>query len=283
MTTGVSEHATGLWAIHGSLLELDHQLDATFLSWARQLKAPEYRFPQFLAVEHLDRLQYFSSFPHLVTFAVTLDRDEEELKRFAEEHEVSADGSLELPMTPRVTHVVTPAACYHAYVEFEGQEFTEPKIITTRGTCCRWEDYYVGLERQWIFSMREIVCIGTSEEVQTFLTEAQKKVDRFVRELGLNVTWEGATDPFFNPKNNPKYIFQKLDPVKQELVFDGRLAIASTNDHRSYFGDAFQLTRDGQTLSSGCIAFGMERWLSAFVHSFGEDPESWPAFKVSDV
>ena len=39
MTTGVSEHATGLWAIHGSLLELDHQLDATFLSWARQLKA----------------------------------------------------------------------------------------------------------------------------------------------------------------------------------------------------------------------------------------------------
>ena len=27
MTTGVSEHAPGLWAIHGSLLDLDHQLD----------------------------------------------------------------------------------------------------------------------------------------------------------------------------------------------------------------------------------------------------------------
>ena len=97
MTTGVSEHATGLWAIHGSLLELDHQLDATFLSWARQLKAPEYRFPQFLAVEHLDRLQYFSSFPHLVTFAVTLDRDEDELKRFAKEHEAVSYTHLTLP------------------------------------------------------------------------------------------------------------------------------------------------------------------------------------------
>jgi len=140
MITGVSEHAPGLWAIHGSLLELDHQLDAIFLSWARQLNAPEYRFPQFLAVQHLDRLQYFSSFPHLVTFAVSLDRDEEELKRFAKEHEVSADGSLELPMAPRVTHVVTPAACYHAYVEFEGQEFNEPNprhLLSSGRLLCR--------------------------------------------------------------------------------------------------------------------------------------------------
>ena len=100
---------------------------------------------------------------------------------------------------------------------------------------------------------------------------------------GVSCPIIGVGSLIFNPKNNPKYIFQKLDPVKQELVFDGRLAIASTYDHRSYFGDAFQLTRDGQTLSSGCIAFGMERWLSAFVHSFGEDSESWPTFKVSDV
>ena len=84
-------------------------------------------------------------------------------------------------------------------------------------------------------------------------------------------------------KNNPKYIFQKLEPVKKELVFDDRLAIASTNDHINYFGEAFNLTRNGETLSSGCIAFGMERWLSAIVNTFGEDPNSWPSFNISNA
>ena len=283
MKIGLSKHAPGLCAIYGPLLNLDKSLDAIFLSWAHQFKALEYSFPQFLAVKHLDRLQYFTSFPHLATFAVTLDRDEDELTRFSHEHKVLENGSLELPKIQPSTHVITPAACYHAYVEFEGQQFDQPKIITTRGICCRCEDHYVSLERQWTFSMREIICIGTPEEVHNFLNNAKEKVDRFINKLGLNVKWEGATDPFFNPKNNPKYIFQKLEPVKKELVFDDRLAIASTNDHINYFGEAFNLTRNGETLSSGCIAFGMERWLSAIVNTFGEVPNSWPSFNISNA
>ena len=42
--------------------------------------------------------------------------------------------------------------------------------------------------------------------------------DRDVKELsleyyagiGLPVEWADATDPFFSPANNPKYLFQKL-------------------------------------------------------------------------
>jgi len=99
---GLSEHAPGLCAIYGPLLNLDKSLDAIFLSWAHQFKALEYSFPQFLAVKHLDRLQYFTSFPHLATFAVTLDRDEDELTRFSHEHKVLENGSLELPKFSRV-------------------------------------------------------------------------------------------------------------------------------------------------------------------------------------
>ena len=276
MEYGLSKHGNGLSSIYGPLLELDKSLDAIFLSWAKEFQAVEYRFPQLLAVKHLDRLQYFKSFPHLATFAVTLEKDKDKLKHFSDNHIVLENGSMELSNVDLSTHVVTPAACYHAYVEFKGKEFQQPKIITTRGICCRCEDHYEILERQWIFSMREIICIGTQKEVRDFLEDAKKKVDSFINKIGLDLKWVDATDPFFNPKNNPKYIFQKLEPVKRELIFDNRLAIASTNDHINYFGEAFNLTRDGKILSSGCIAFGMERWLSAIVRTFGDDSKNWP-------
>lgn len=274
--SGMKEHAPGLCSVSGPLLALDKRLDAVFLSWAEELGAADARFPGFLAVKHLDRLQYFASFPHLATFAAPLPRDAIVLERFAAEHRVDDEGALALPELAPVTHVVTPAACYHAYVELEGRALDERTLVTTRATCCRREEHYVALERQWTFSMREIVCVGTPAEVASFLEEAAAKLTRFVERLQLPVAWEGATDPFFNPTKNPKYAFQKLEPVKRELVFDGRLAIASTNDHRSHFGEAFGITRDGAALSSGCIAFGVERWLSSFVHAFGSDPAAWP-------
>ncbi len=277
---GMKEHGPGLCSVSGPLLALDKQLDAVFLSWADALGAPEVRFPGFLAVKHLDRLQYFASFPHLATFAAPLPRDPAVLARFAAEHRVDDDGAMALPVTAPITHVVTPAACYHAYVELEGRELAERTLLTTRATCCRHEDHYLALERQWTFSMREIVCVGTPAEVASFLEEAAGMLTRFSERLGLPAAWQGATDPFFNPRKNPKYVFQKLEPVKRELVLEGsasgQLAIASTNDHRTYFGEAFGLTRDGAALSSGCIAFGLERWLSAFLHTFGGDPAAWP-------
>lgn len=279
--SGMKEHGPGLCSVSGPLLSLDKALDDVFLGWAEELGAPEVRFPAFLAAKHLHRLQYFSSFPHLATFAAPLSREPAVLQRFADRAHVDEDGAIELgaeAMAP-VTHVVTPAACYHAYVELEGRELQERTTLTTRATCCRQEDRYVPLERQWTFSMREIVCVGTPDEVAAFLEEAAAKLSRFVDRLKLPVAWQSATDPFFAPAKNPKYVFQRLEPVKRELVLDGRLALASTNDHRTYFGEAFGLTRDGAALSSGCIAFGVERWLSAFRHTFGDDAARWPDVK----
>jgi len=87
----------------------------------------------------------------------------------------------------------------------------------------------------------------------------------------MPVEFQNATDPFFNPSKNPKYLMQKLDPVKTEMIFDGKLAIGSLNFHRNYFGEAFQISRDGKEAFSGCVAFGLERWIYALVHTFGTD------------
>jgi hypothetical protein len=112
--------------------------------------------------------------------------------------------------------------------------------------------------------------------VRSFLARYENKVDDFFQRIHLNVEWKNATDPFFNPSRNPKFLAQKLDPVKTEMVFETGLAIGSVNFHRNYFGEAFQIRREGQDAYSGCVAFGIERWIFAFLNQFGPDQKNWP-------
>jgi len=266
----------GQSALSGSLLELYRRLDSLFLSWAAECGAEEYQFPTFIPAFELARLDYFRSFPHLVTFPVVLDPGEANLKRFSEGAPLDAEGVIQLAGAAPIRDVLTPAACYHFYIQFQGEQLHSPRYVTTRATCFRREASYSPLERQWSFSMREIVCLGTADEVKHFLQRYQDRVQRFLMRIGLPVEWKNATDPFFNPSRNPKYILQKLDPVKTEMVYRTGLAIGSINFHRNYFGEAFQISRESKEAFSGCVAFGVERWIYAFLNHYGLNESQWP-------
>ena len=272
---GVGHRDRGQTVLSGDLLGLDGRLDQIFTSWARCWNAVEYRFPACVEARHLERLDYFQSFPHLATFPVTLDKRHENVEEFASGHACNPQGEVSLPKLSPTEHVLTPAACYHVYIELEGEVLDAPRYITTRATCFRNEEEYTPLERQWNFSMREIVCLGTAAEVEDFLIRSTYVINHFAARIGLPAEWADATDPFFSPASNPKHLFQKLESVKRELVFRDDLAIASTNFHRDYFGEAFDITRDGENAYSGCVAFGMERWLSAFLGAYGTTSEHW--------
>lgn len=129
--------------------------------------------------------------------------------------------------------------------------------------------------------MREIVCLGTADEVKTFLNRYQERIGEFFKDIKLPVEWTHATDPFFNPSRNPKYLSQRLDPVKTEMVFQNQLAIGSVNFHRNYFGEAFKISRGGREAFSGCVAFGVERWVHAWLTQFGPDKQGWPSLTSS--
>ena len=266
----------GQCSLSGDLLLLERRLEEVFLGWAAEERAAEHRFPTFLPARELQKLDYFRSFAHLVTFPVALDADPANLKEFARGEPLSADGEIRLARASPIRDVLTPAACYHFYVAFQGEALAAPRHLTTRATCFRREAHYAPLERQWSFSMREIVCLGTSEEVQAFLARREAAAEAFWRRLDLPVEWQVATDPFFDPRSNPKYLAQKLDPVKREMVFEGRLALGSSNFHRNVFGEAFAIRRAGAEAFSGCIAFGIERWIHAILSRFGPDPRRWP-------
>ena len=262
--------------LSGELLELYRRLDRLFLKWAGEERAKEYAFPPFIPARELDKLDYFRSFPHLVTFPAALDPDAKNLERFADGTPVDAEGSLHPSALGPIRDILTPAACYPFYIHFQGEALQGPRVVTTRATCFRREESYVPLERQWSFSMREIVCLGTAEEVKEFLKRSRDRIDRFLTSIRLPIEWREAADPFFRPTRNPKYLLQKLDPVKTEMVFQDRLAIGSLNFHRNYFGETFRISRGGEEAFSGCVAFGLERWIAAFLDRFGTHKESWP-------
>jgi hypothetical protein len=130
--------------------------------------------------------------------------------------------------------------------------------------------------------MREIVCIGTESDVKAFLDRCVRRVSALERELRLECELATASDPFFAPTARGQAALQRIKGLKHELEFrfsDTRpLAIASFNDHETFFGEAFGISSvDGTPAWSGCVAFGIERWLLAILCTHGVDPEGWPS------
>jgi len=283
---GCTWYENGQSALSGSLLELFRRFDRLFVEWAKESGAGEYSFPVFIPAHELAKLDYFGSFPHLVTFPVTLDPEPANLESFARSFAgpgapLGPGGAIRLTRPAAIRDVLTPAACYHFYIRFQGETLEAPRVVTTLATCFRREAHYTPLERQWSFSMREIVCIGSEGEVKQFLAKYRESLDAFFRRIGLPIAWANATDPFFNPSRNPKSIMQRIEPVKTEMVFGGRLAVGSINFHQNYFGEVFGLRRAGKAAYSGCVAFGLERWISAFLTHFGWEQSDWPDIEMT--
>lgn len=281
-TPGLRWSRRGYASLSGPLHALAGRVRARLDGLAATFGADPLAFPPFLPVAELQRIDYFGSFPHLATFPTHLDsreEREEDVAGFAAAP-LGGDGRAALPSTGMapVHEVLTPAACYHLYVHFQGETFTRPRVFTTTATCYRREASYHPLERQWAFTMHETVAMGTAGEVRDFLDEARDRADALAAAAGLPVRWEQATDPFFRPSKNPQYLMQRIDPTKHELVYGDGLAIASINLHHDHFGRAFGIGREsaGTPVTTGCVAFGVERWLAAIVREHGADPASWP-------
>ena len=70
---------------------------------------------------------------------------------------------------------------------------------------------------------------------------------------------------------------QRLEPLKHEFRHRGSLAIASVNFHRNFFGERFGIRdQDRNTAFSGCVAFGIERWLYSLMQEYGSNWETYP-------
>jgi seryl-tRNA synthetase len=260
------------WSISGGLASLGveatallRSLDDTFTGWGTAAGAEQMMLPPLTRVDALHPLDYFHSFPHLGSVVSRIRTDR--LDDYSQA--VAVDAILASDMV-NASYLLPSAACYSVYLHLHGVVLDEPAVITTMARCFRNEDHYDGLRRLWGFSMREIVCVGSAGAVRHHLERHHGILAAFLGRLGVGFDRQVATDPFFK-KNDPRAFLQKIDPVKEEYVVADGTAIASMNYHRNFFGERCHMTYAGRPAFTGCVAFGLERWVHVLAEGFGGD------------
>lgn len=273
------EVAPGVVGLKGPVVLLLAEIETALADLARAETPNEWRAPSGVSFRTLERAQYFASFPQWLSAASHLSGDATVLEGIAG---ATSPGAAARSSLAPADVALPPAVCYNTYAALADSVIASPTLMTAQGTCWRHEaERTFALERGWAFTMREIVCLGSERDVKEFLDRAAARVAALERALGIEAELETASDPFFAPTARGRAALQRIKGLKQELVFrfaDGRpLAIASFNDHELFFGEAFGISlADGMPAWTGCVAFGLERWLLAVLASYGVDPRNWP-------
>ncbi|MGZ0150515.1 hypothetical protein ACXJJ3_25880 [Kribbella sp. WER1] len=283
----VSEQGEGQVAIGEPLLSLlnwfDHRfrgmLDAAF-------DVTEYRYPTLISTRALERAGYPGSFPQHLMLVTRLHNDLDTYREFTDR---LADGPIDaavLEHCRNIDYCLPPTMCYHTFHQYRGRTL-EPdglKVVTCRGKSFRYEaGYATTLERLWDFTIREVVFLGTRHEVLDARECYLAEILAFTEELGLAGHCEVANDPFFGGVDSSARISsQRMLELKYEVrldVGDGRdIACASFNFHDALFGKAFDIQLDDSgPIRTGCVGFGLERWVYAFLCRYGADPADWPS------
>ena len=288
----VVQEGPGFFALGPSLASLLNYVDARLVGIADQFEASPYRFPALVPATLMERVQYFTSFPHSLSFVSHLSENLPNIERFAAEAKcehgrVVIDRSVFAPPTA----LLSPTVCHHVYFGLENSVIDQRGFIATAcGSCFRYEaSNMVSLERLWNFTMREIVFVGDEDFVSDNLTKARTVARSLFDDLDLTFRVETANDPFFIGTYRDQAAYQAAFELKYEiraaLPYKGStMAVGSYNRHGDFFGRKLNISDStGQPVQSGCFAIGLERIVWAFLAQHGINPEGWPAAIRSTV
>jgi seryl-tRNA synthetase len=236
---GIQLDPGGSLQFHGAAREFFGAIDAGLAGLAREAGALPWSPPATISRESLDRAGYFQA--------------------FADTAVAATEAAAFLP----------PAACYHLYAAWRDRRVDDECLVTLATTCARHEARAAddaGRLRQ--FRMREVVFIGRPDWIAATRDDWMARASAFAASMGLAGSLEPATDMFFGNQGRGRRLIQQVRQLKFELRMDagrfGRLAVASFNLHETFFGSRFGITlADGSVASSGCAAFGIERWTLA--------------------
>jgi hypothetical protein len=285
MPPGIDFEGEGLSVLEGIPLALFEYFDRVFEAFGAAWSPRRFRAPTLIPTGVLAKCDYFRSFPHNVTYACHLPEDPARIEDFRRRHhdrETLDERALGDMVPPEVC--LSPAVCYHVY--YANRDRVVPStglVYALCGKCFRYESSNLrDLRRLWDFTMREVVFLGGREQV---LAERERGIERFrliLDEHDLAAEIRTASDPFFiAPDAAAKTYFQLSSDTKFEISLvlpdDKRLAVGSFNYHNDFFGKAFDSRLEsGGPMFSACIAFGLERWVYAFLAQHGADPARWP-------
>lgn len=237
-------------------------VDSRVRSLAADRQAATVIGPGLLSTGLLERIDFFHNFPQLALHPATYTGPfRDELANGA------APGSVTGAVLVAGDGLLPSATCYGVFGSLQGVELERTSVFTAVGRCFRNEDSYSGLARLLSFHMREIVAVGTRDDVEAFRTWAIEAVHTMAGRYGLTLGFEPANDPFY--LKSSRSLLTALDPVKFEFLADDGTAIASINRHRNFFGERLGISVGGEPVHSVCLAFGLERWVHALTEKDG--------------
>lgn len=283
---GVRFLGMGQVALSGAPLAALDYFDRVFTELGERFGARPLRVPTLIPVETLAKCDYLKSFPHIVNFVGHLPEDPALIEDFQRRHHDRAtldDAATQQLQTPETA--LSPAVCYHTYSMHAGDRLKPGGVIYgVAGKCFRYEAGNMkDMRRLWDFSMREVVFLGTRDEVLAHRERGVALMSEFLDAHGIAAEIRTASDPFFVAPDDSlaKTYFQLSSDTKYEVAAylpDGsQLAVGSLNYHSDFFGKVFDcLAGDGGPMHSVCIGFGLERWVHALLAQHGADPAHWP-------
>ncbi|WP_128896086.1 hypothetical protein [Longirhabdus pacifica] len=258
-------------------LALLEKLDAEMLAIAKQVKAQMRSYPTILHEQNMQRNQYHKNFPQHIYAVHHIPHQHKIIEQFRKSNEGQDQW---------FTHTgdyLQPCICYHCYEELGNQKWDNHHIFTAKGPCFRHEvEWKLNTFRKNEFMMREIVFVGDQQWVIFMREQLMQAVWTLFCKLDMTGHIIAAHDPFFHYDDvQQKAMFQLVTDAKYELEVnvgdDKHYSIASFNYCEDVLCEKYNITgRDGQALYSGCVAFGLDRWLAALFYYYGQDMKKLP-------
>jgi seryl-tRNA synthetase len=267
----------------GDRFELVRGAFNALITGAAAVDAPErMAFPPLLPRRHLEKIGYLKSFPHLAGTVFAFDGDEQQAAVQEERARRHQDWSEFQSMTDLV---LTPAACYPIYpaVAARGPLQAGGITVDAGGSYVFRHEPSGDPARLQMFHQREIVRIGAPETVAAWRDAWRDRSVRLLESVGLDVSFDVASDPFFGRSGRLLARSQRAQELKFEVLAQiagpEPTAVASFNYHQDYFSSTYgiAINNDGGPAHTACLGFGLERITLALFRAHGFDVDSWPA------
>jgi len=242
--------------------------------------AEVFRFPPVMSRRQLEASGYLNSFPQLLGCVCCLHGTERDILSAVERSKKGDDWTNSATSAELV---LSPAACYPVYpiAAARGPAPSGGHVFDVSADCFRHEPSR-HLDRLQSFRMREYVRIGSPEQIVAFRAGGIDGAKEMAAELELPYEIDQASDPFFGRTGQLMAASQLEHALKFELLIHVRSGAAPTacmsfNYHKDHFGKTWGLVDErGETLHTGCVAFGVDRLALALFATHGLEPSAWP-------
>ncbi|WP_370806180.1 hypothetical protein [Eubacterium ventriosum] len=274
----ITEMGTGIVALGDILINLLKYFDNQIIKIAKKNYNPMFvQYPTLIKYDVLDRINYMNTLHTSLMFVSSVDEcsEKDEFQQL--------DYDSYFTKTKGLKMCLPPSICYHTYFQFCNTEITDNMVVSAKGKTFRHEGKAARkLERLWDFSMREVIFLGDEKFVKdnavgVFVDEIILLLER----LGLNGKIVSADDMFFceNEAIGDK-IAKKIENKKYEVRLnideENTIAVGSFNLHYDFFGEHFNIRKDGKNIHTSCTGYGLERFVYAFLCQHGIDADKWP-------